>query len=306
MFRPTSRLIACSYAPRSFHRVGPARRFLSTVSSTQQSRSWKSSAVRWGLALGLVYYYNTSSVFAEEPAYTASHIPETEQETETLPTIESISAQRRQRNAQVASTPVNSDHKTTSDIGQADAAPGSVEELEEEADQQGAFNPETGEINWDCPCLGGMAHGPCGEEFKAAFSCFVYSTEDPKGMDCIDKFKGMQDCFRQHPDIYGAELDDGDDMTVDERSNSTGPETVAASSPEIPLRSDASSPIMRAEKVADDKPQYEPSPERELQAKRKQAQAATGHVKREHEPQSESNEVIPRAWHDEAHNEKRP
>ena len=33
-------------------------------------------------------------------------------------------------------------------------------ELEAEADQQGAFDPETGEINWDCPCLGGMAHGP--------------------------------------------------------------------------------------------------------------------------------------------------
>jgi mitochondrial intermembrane space import and assembly protein 40 len=62
-------------------------------------------------------------------------------------------------------------------------------QLEEEAGQQGAFNPETGEINWDCPCLGGMAHGPCGEEFKAAFSCFVFSQEDPKGMDCIDKFK---------------------------------------------------------------------------------------------------------------------
>lgn len=61
--------------------------------------------------------------------------------------------------------------------------------LEEEADQQGAFNPETGEINWDCPCLGGMAHGPCGEEFKAAFSCFVYSNEEPKGVECIDKFK---------------------------------------------------------------------------------------------------------------------
>lgn len=73
------------------------------------------------------------------------------------------------------------------------AAPGETEktpeELEEEAGQQGAFNPETGEINWDCPCLGGMAHGPCGEEFKAAFSCFVYSNEEPKGMDCIDKFQ---------------------------------------------------------------------------------------------------------------------
>ncbi len=67
--------------------------------------------------------------------------------------------------------------------------PGSPEALEQEADQQGAFNPETGEINWDCPCLGGMAHGPCGEEFKAAFSCFVYSKEEPKGMDCIDKFQ---------------------------------------------------------------------------------------------------------------------
>ena len=66
---------------------------------------------------------------------------------------------------------------------------GSAQDLEDEADQQGAFNPETGEINWDCPCLGGMAHGPCGEEFKAAFSCFVYSNEEPKGMECIDKFK---------------------------------------------------------------------------------------------------------------------
>lgn len=65
----------------------------------------------------------------------------------------------------------------------------SPEQLEEEAGNQGAFNPETGEINWDCPCLGGMAHGPCGEEFKAAFSCFVYSNEEPKGIDCVDKFQ---------------------------------------------------------------------------------------------------------------------
>jgi len=118
----------------------------------------------------------------------APHIPETERETEILPTIESIAAQRRQRNGQVPSPPVTSGHTTAGDIGEADAAPSSIEELEE-ADQQGAFNPETGEINWDCPCLGGMAHGPCGEEFKAAFSCFVYSTEEPKGMDCIEKFK---------------------------------------------------------------------------------------------------------------------
>lgn len=40
-----------------------------------------------------------------------------------------------------------------------------------------------------------MAHGPCGEEFRAAFSCFVYSEEEPKGMDCIDKFQYVTALF---------------------------------------------------------------------------------------------------------------
>ncbi|CAO3640081.1 unnamed protein product [Cunninghamella echinulata] len=81
----------------------------------------------------------------------------------------------------------------------------------EDNDQSAAYDPETGEINWDCPCLGGMAQGPCGEQFKAAFSCFVYSDAEPKGVDCVDKFRDMQDCFRQHPDVYGDEIDDDED-----------------------------------------------------------------------------------------------
>ncbi|BGP04194.1 Oxidoreductase [Rhodotorula toruloides] len=90
---------------------------------------------------------------------------------------------------------------------EAAAAAPSVEEGQA-ASQAAAFNPETGEINWDCPCLGGMADGPCGEEFKAAFSCFVYSEAEPKGIDCVEKFRHMQECFRKHPDIYGDEDDD--------------------------------------------------------------------------------------------------
>lgn len=65
-----------------------------------------------------------------------------------------------------------------------------------------AYDPDTGEINWDCPCLGGLAQGPCGEEFKLAFSCFVYSEKEPKGSECISKFQGMQSCFQKHPDYY--------------------------------------------------------------------------------------------------------
>ena len=85
-------------------------------------------------------------------------------------------------------------------------------ELEEQTTQESAFNPETNEINWDCPCLGGMAHGPCGEQFKEAFSCFVFSEKEPKGIDCVDKFQGMQECFRRYPDHYKEELEDEEDF----------------------------------------------------------------------------------------------
>ena len=119
-------------------------------------------------------------------------LPETEVESEHLPTIESISEERKRRQAIQAQLELQKQKEAES--AQQDGEQGGIEGLEEEADQQGAFNPETGEINWDCPCLGGMAHGPCGDQFKAAFSCFVYSKEEPKGMDCIDKFQCVDPC----------------------------------------------------------------------------------------------------------------
>lgn len=86
------------------------------------------------------------------------------------------------------------------------ASGGSLKETNDEPSSStgsgGAFNPQTGEINWDCPCLGGMAHGPCGPQFREAFSCFVFSEVEPKGIDCVEKFKAMQDCFRAHPEVY--------------------------------------------------------------------------------------------------------
>jgi len=84
-------------------------------------------------------------------------------------------------------------------------------EASDDASSQGAYNPETGEINWDCPCLGGMAHGPCGPEFREAFSCFVFSEEEPKGINCVEKFQGMQTCFRAHPEVYADEIMDDEE-----------------------------------------------------------------------------------------------
>lgn len=49
-------------------------------------------------------------------------------------------------------------------------------------EQQPGLILESGDINWNCPCLGGMATGPCGVEFRNAFSCFHYSDAEPKGI----------------------------------------------------------------------------------------------------------------------------
>jgi hypothetical protein len=54
------------------HNAPAAKRFLTTAPPHKTSRSWKNSAARWTLAGGLIYYYNTSTVFAEEPPCTSS------------------------------------------------------------------------------------------------------------------------------------------------------------------------------------------------------------------------------------------
>lgn len=69
-----------------------------------------------------------------------------------------------------------------------------------------------GDINWSCPCLGGMATGPCGVEFRDAFSCFHYSKANPKGSDCIERFDEMQKCMSRYPTLYPKRDDIDDEM----------------------------------------------------------------------------------------------
>ncbi|CCG81576.1 Mitochondrial intermembrane space import and assembly protein 40 [Taphrina deformans PYCC 5710] len=109
-----------------------------------------------------------------------------------------------------SSQPKKSSKSSSQDSPLNGAAASGMEEKVGEAKKEEAFNEETGEINWDCPCLGGMAHGPCGEDFKSAFSCFIYSKEEPKGSECLDAFKKMQGCFKEHEDIYGNLVDDSE------------------------------------------------------------------------------------------------
>eukprot|EP00088_Acartia_fossae_P014046 TRINITY_DN17489_c0_g1_i1.p1 TRINITY_DN17489_c0_g1~~TRINITY_DN17489_c0_g1_i1.p1 ORF type:complete len:241 (-),score=65.80 TRINITY_DN17489_c0_g1_i1:89-784(-) len=116
--------------------------------------------------------------------------------------------------------------------------PSKVSLAEKEDDGPPGLILPNGEINWNCPCLGGMAVGPCGVEFREAFSCFHYSTADPKGSDCIEKFADMQICMQGYPELYNKE---------------TGPEPIEEEEAiKSPDGDDASPPAESAnEKAAD-------------------------------------------------------
>ncbi|WPG98104.1 mitochondrial intermembrane space import and assembly protein 40 [Acrodontium crateriforme] len=244
MFRPTVRSVSASRLSRAIPKPSSASRFITTAPPHKTSRSWKNFAIRLGLAGGVIYWYNTSNAFgldggaasmepstfksssnADYQAELAHPSKEQSRETDSYPTVEALAEQRRaQAKAQEEAA------KSVNEVPEAEASntdPSSPEGLEAEASQQGAFNEETGEINWDCPCLGGMAHGPCGEQFREAFSCFVYSKEEPKGVECIEHFKNMQSCFREHPEIYGSELDE-DEVAGEIDAQSAGESTSAA------------------------------------------------------------------------------
>jgi len=250
MFRTGCRSVRTLSSLAPARTVG-AKRFISTAPANAR-RSWKSSAARWAIAIAGIYYYSTSPVFAEQPqsrmlrpmppaSVTSVTSPRLELTTwldffhhpnsldaaedhadsSILDALTSRRSRESEKEAEVlpssavdVASPENVSTPSEAPLDVAVDGPGhgSAAELEHEAASEGAFNPETGEINWDCPCLGGMAHGPCGPEFREAFSCFVFSTEEPKGMDCIEKFKGMQECFQRYPDVYKGELEDDDEL----------------------------------------------------------------------------------------------
>merc|ERR1719205_306670 len=95
------------------------------------------------------------------------------------------------------------------------AEPSKVQLGEPEDHPPGLILPN-GEINWNCPCLGGMAIGPCGIEFREAFSCFHYSEAEPKGSDCLEQFAGMQRCMQNYPELFEETSDKKKDSSEEE------------------------------------------------------------------------------------------
>ena len=114
----------------------------------------------------------------------------------------------------------------------------------------------------------------------------------------------MQDCFRQHPDIYGSELED-DAPNQEEEATAPAPastsETPAPPTP-IPDPSSDDNPIIPiAATSAVSAPSSTPSVSETTigNSDTERARAAKRQVEREHgEMRSESDELVPKAAHD--------
>ena len=105
----------------------------------------------------------------------------------------------------------------------------------------------------------------------------------------------MQDCFRQHPDIYGSELEEDDDAPPDDQDALFPPDPSDA-----PIPSSATSAIPDSHPPPPPSSTTNPSTSRPATGSdTDRARAAKQQVERDHgEPMSESEEVVPKAAHD--------
>ena len=116
--------------------------------------------------------------------------------------------------------------------------------LEESEDHPPGLILPNGDINWNCPCLGGMAVGPCGVEFRDAFSCFHHSQAEVKGSDCLEKFADMQKCMQKYPELFEEK---------DKKEEAPSKEEAVKLTPSEPAEED-SSKVTESPKTPDSEP----------------------------------------------------
>ena len=102
----------------------------------------------------------------------------------------------------------------------------------------------------------------------------------------------MQDCFREHPDIYGSELDEDDDPPPDDQDALSPPDPTDTT---IPAPATSAIPDSQPPSSTTNPSTSQPATSSDTD----RAQAAKQQVERDHgESVSESEEVVPKAAHD--------
>ncbi|KAJ0037878.1 hypothetical protein Pint_21945 [Pistacia integerrima] len=68
----------------------------------------------------------------------------------------------------------------------------------------------------ECPCIADLRKGPCGEQFSEAFLCFLKSTSEEKGSDCVHPFVALQNCIKANPNAFSKDILDEDEVKKEE------------------------------------------------------------------------------------------
>ncbi|XP_060185789.1 mitochondrial intermembrane space import and assembly protein 40 homolog [Lycium barbarum] len=58
----------------------------------------------------------------------------------------------------------------------------------------------------ECPCIAHLRSGPCGNQFSDAFLCFLKSTAEEKGSDCVSPFVALQSCIKANPNAFSKDI----------------------------------------------------------------------------------------------------
>ncbi|KAH7571197.1 hypothetical protein ACOSP7_019841 [Xanthoceras sorbifolium] len=96
----------------------------------------------------------------------------------------------------------------------------SMESLIAEAAAYG--NDENGSLDakaqkaLECPCIADLRSGPCGVQFSEAFLCFLKSTSEEKGSDCVHPFVALQNCIKANPDAFSKDVFEEDEVKEEE------------------------------------------------------------------------------------------
>ncbi|KAI3951467.1 hypothetical protein MKW92_016602 [Papaver armeniacum] len=72
----------------------------------------------------------------------------------------------------------------------------------------------------ECPCVAELRSGPCGTSFSEAFLCFLKSTAEEKGSDCVNPFIALQDCIKANPNAFAKDVLNEDDSSKEEEEHS--------------------------------------------------------------------------------------
>lgn len=87
-------------------------------------------------------------------------------------------------------------------------------------DDENASLDERAQKALECPCIADLRKGPCGTQFSDAFLCFLKSTAEEKGSDCVHPFVALQSCIKANPNAFSKDVLEDDEVEKEEKPTS--------------------------------------------------------------------------------------